>query len=70
MDRRAGSTAVAFIAGSLAIYAVGVPWLAVSADLSLGAALSAGLWPFLIGDAVKALLAAGVLPSAWRLANR
>jgi len=70
MDRRAGSTALAFAAGSLAIYACGVPWLAVAADLSPGAALAAGLWPFLIGDAIKAALAAAVLPGAWRLVNR
>jgi biotin transport system substrate-specific component len=36
----------------------------------LGAALSMGVRPFLVGDALKVLLAAGLLPGAWRLARR
>ncbi|KRV46364.1 biotin biosynthesis protein BioY [Wenjunlia vitaminophila] len=55
--------------GSAAIYAVGVPWLAVSLDLSLSEAASLGLVPYLLGDAVKAALAMGALPAAWRLAG-
>lgn len=50
-----------FLAGEAAIYLLGVPWLA----LFIGAdrALIGGLYPFLPGDALKALLAAIVLPS-------
>jgi biotin transport system substrate-specific component len=33
-------------------------------------ALERGLWPFVIGDALKIALAAGLLPLAWRLAGR
>jgi biotin transport system substrate-specific component len=36
----------------------------------LGAALSMGVRPFLAGDALKVLLAAGLLPGAWRLVRR
>jgi biotin transport system substrate-specific component len=69
-DRSVLRTAGTMAVGSLIIYAVGVPYLAVAADLSLGQALAAGLVPFLIGDAVKAGLAMGALPAAWKLAGR
>ncbi|MFD8016017.1 hypothetical protein ACFV5C_37920, partial [Streptomyces sp. NPDC059762] len=32
--------------------------------------LAAGLTPFLIGDALKAALAMGALPAAWKLVGR
>ncbi|RII19483.1 Biotin transporter BioY2 [Streptomyces sp. YIM 130001] len=66
MPRMAGTMAV----GSAVTYAVGVPWLAVSTGMSLGAAVAAGLVPFLIGDALKAALAMGALPTAWKLIGR
>ncbi|WP_270170525.1 biotin transporter BioY [Paenibacillus sp. SYP-B4298] len=43
--------------GSLLSYAGGVPWLAYAANLSLSKALAAGMYPFLIGDLVKAIAA-------------
>jgi biotin transport system substrate-specific component len=67
LDRTVWGTAVAYVAGSLVIYAVGVPWLAVVAGVGPQQALLMGVVPFLIGDAVKAALAAGLLPAAWRL---
>ncbi|WP_455356550.1 biotin transporter BioY [Streptomyces sp. SYSU K217416] len=69
-DRSVPRTAGAMAIGSVVIYAVGVPYLAFAADLSLGAAVAAGLTPFLVGDAVKAALAMGVLPAAWKLLGR
>jgi biotin transport system substrate-specific component len=62
MPRMAGTMLV----GEAIIYAVGVPYLAATADISLSAAVAAGLTPFLIGDAVKAALAMGVLPTVWK----
>lgn len=60
----------AMVAGNLVIYAIGVPYLAVSAfGGDLAAAIGAGAVPFLAGDALKILLAAGLLPAAWRLAG-
>ncbi|NED00265.1 biotin transporter BioY, partial [Streptomyces sp. SID6648] len=44
--------------------------LALAADMSLTAAIAAGLTPFLVGDALKAVLAMGVLPTAWKLADK
>jgi biotin transport system substrate-specific component len=67
LDRRAWSTAAAYVLGSLVIYALGVPWLAATAGVGLREALALGVAPFLVGDLVKALLAAGLLPAVWRL---
>ena len=64
-DRKFLKMIVTFVAGSLVIYAVGAPWLAASLGMSLGQAIAVGVVPFLIGDALKALLAAGILPLAW-----
>lgn len=56
----------AYLAGSAVIYLFGVPWLMHVAGQPLGWALSAGLTPFLVGDLIKAALAAGLLPLAWK----
>ncbi|MET9056189.1 biotin transporter BioY [Streptomyces antibioticus] len=69
-DRNVWRMAGTMLIGEAIIYAVGVPYLAYAADMSLSAAVAAGLTPFLIGDAVKAALAMGLLPSAWKLAKR
>ncbi|WP_329560812.1 biotin transporter BioY [Streptomyces uncialis] len=68
-DRSVLRTAGTMVIGSAIIYAVGVPYLAASTPLSLTGAVAAGLTPFLIGDALKAALAMGALPTAWRLAK-
>ncbi|MGI3197652.1 biotin transporter BioY [Streptomyces sp. GLT-R25] len=52
--------------GEAIIYAIGVPYLAFAADMTLTQAIAAGLTPFLLGDALKAALAMGVLPTAWK----
>ncbi|MDT0456543.1 biotin transporter BioY [Streptomyces sp. DSM 41527] len=69
-DRGVLRTAATMAAGTAVIYAVGVPYLALSTGMSLGQAVAAGLVPFLIGDALKAALAMGALPTAWKLAGR
>ena len=63
--------------GSIVIYAFGVPWLYHAlpptidgSPVTLDTALSFGLYPFIIGDTVKLLVAAGLLPVAWRLLRR
>ncbi|MET7699305.1 biotin transporter BioY [Streptomyces sp. NPDC005485] len=69
-DRSVLRTAGTMLLGEAIIYAVGVPYLASAAGLSMSAAIAAGLTPFLIGDALKAALAMGVLPTAWKFLNR
>ncbi|MEK2492564.1 biotin transporter BioY [Kitasatospora purpeofusca] len=66
-DRSPVRTAAAMVLGSLAIYAVGVPYLAFALDVPLARAAELGLYPYLVGDALKAVLAAGALPLAWKL---
>ncbi|MEW2389831.1 biotin transporter BioY [Streptomyces venezuelae] len=69
-DRSVLRTAGTMVLGSAIIYAVGVPYLAAATGMSLTQAVAAGLTPFLIGDALKAALAMGVLPTAWKFLDR
>lgn len=69
-DRSPWRTALTMVGGNLVVYACGVPYLALSAHLSASAAVHYGLTVFLLGDALKILLAAGLLPGAWRLVGR
>ncbi len=55
--------------GSVVIYAVGVPWLMAQTGMSLPRALAAGVLPFVIFDAIKLVIAAGLLPATWKLVN-
>ena len=63
-DRRAVTTVLSMILGNIAIFAVGIPWLAgfVGAER----VLALGLVPFIAGDVLKIGLAAVVLPLAWK----
>lgn len=69
-DRSVTGSLPAMVAGEVVIYAFGLTWLAVAAHLSASATIAEGLTPFLVGDAIKAAIAAGLLPAAWRLAGR
>lgn len=69
-DRSPWKTALTMAAGNLVIYAIGVTYLAVSLHVSARTAVSLGLTPFLLGDALKIALASGLLPGAWRLFGR
>ena len=66
-DRTVASTAGLMVLGNLAIYACGVSGLMVVTGMGLERALLAGVVPFLIGDAIKVALAAGLLPATWKL---
>ena len=66
-DRSLRSSLGVMLLGNIVIYLVGVPWLAASIDVSGLEALELGLYPFVIGDTLKLLIAAGLLPAAWRL---
>jgi biotin transport system substrate-specific component len=75
-DRTIRSSIGAMLLGSIVIYAVGVPWLhqalpaIVGAPVSVEDTLQAGLYPFIIGDTLKLLAAAGLLPAAWALLKK
>jgi biotin transport system substrate-specific component len=69
-DRTPVRTLLTMALGTLLIYAVGVPYLMADLGIGLAKALDLGVQPFLVGDGLKVLLAAGVLPAAWRLTGR
>jgi biotin transport system substrate-specific component len=56
---------VSYVLGSAVIYAIGVPVLAMSAFASDLVAAMTYMLPYLIWDAVKAVIAAALLPTAW-----
>jgi biotin transport system substrate-specific component len=68
-DRTVLGTIGLMVVGNLVIYAIGVSWLMTAIGSDLGKAVQLGATPFLIGDALKIALAAGLLPVAWRLAG-
>lgn len=69
-DRSVLKSVPAMLAGEVVIYAVGLTWLALDLHLGASATIAAGLTPFLAGDAIKAAIAAGLLPAAWALTGR
>jgi biotin transport system substrate-specific component len=69
-DRSFRSSVSAMFFGEAMIYLCGIPWLMASLDVHIRKALVWGFYPFIIGDTIKLLLAAGLLPGAWALMNR
>jgi biotin transport system substrate-specific component len=64
-DRSVPRMALAMLAGSVLIYLPGVLWLGVLHGFDKPI-LAWGLYPFLLGDALKLALAALLFPAAWR----
>jgi biotin transport system substrate-specific component len=69
-DRKIGGALGAMLVGSAIIYAVGLPWLGVVAHLTPEDTIAKGLTPYLIGDALKLVLAAVLFPTAWWIVGR
>lgn len=65
-DRNLFTTLAAMVVGNIVIYAFGLAWLQTFTG-GLEGAFTVGLYPFLPGDAIKAVLAALLLPGAWNL---
>ena len=75
MPRWAGTAEIigavgAMVVGEIAIYAIGVPWLMAVAHLDVANGIEQGLTPFVVGDAVKLVLAAAAFPVAWWVVGR
>jgi biotin transport system substrate-specific component len=64
-----------FVIANSAIYLFGLPWLAFALG-SFGAAndfasvAAAGLAPFILGDVIKMIVAAALLPLAWKFLGK
>jgi biotin transport system substrate-specific component len=69
-DRRIVGALGAMAIGNIVIYLIGVPWLMVVAQMDLSTGIAKGLWPFLLGDAIKLILAALAFPAAWWVVGR
>ena len=70
-DRRYLTSLAAMVAGLAALFCGGVTWLAFFAQgaqgpIGLSAALSLGLYPFVVQDLVEVGIASGVLPAVWK----
>jgi biotin transport system substrate-specific component len=66
LERSVRTSLLPFFVGTVIIYLCGVTWLAfVLGDFNQ--AIRLGLFPFLIGDALKLVAAALALPIAWKL---
>lgn len=74
-DRNVGRAAVAMLLASAIPFVTGLPYLAVAlgqlgAPNDVQSVLTAGLYPFIVGGVAKALIAAGILPLAWKAVGR
>jgi len=73
-DRKIVTTILTMVVGNLIIYAFGLSWLSVLASsgklTETKGILAVGLYPFIIGDIIKIVLAAALLPTGWKLLNK
>jgi biotin transport system substrate-specific component len=69
-DRRIGGSIAAMAIGTAVIYAIGVPWLKATTGLPWETAVAEGMTKFLLWDAAKLAVAAGIFPLAWWLIGR
>ena len=67
-DRNVLTMGLAMLAGTVAIYALGLGWLGVL--IGYEKAVQFGLVPFIPGDIAKLLLAAIVFPATWKWLKR
>ncbi len=65
LDRRYSTSIVAMAVGLAIIFAGGVAWIWRLAGLET--ALATGLYPFIVVDLIKIVLAGLVLPTVWKL---
>lgn len=69
-DKRFLTAVAAMFVGSVVILLSGWAWFAVVMHTQPLAAFQVSVMPHLVGDVIKILLAAAVLPTGWALLNR
>jgi biotin transport system substrate-specific component len=69
-DKRFLTAVAAMAAGSLIIIVAGWAWFSFVTHTAPGVAFKLSVAPFLVGDLIKILLAAAVLPAGWTLLKR
>jgi biotin transporter BioY len=60
-------TTLMMVVGNVVIYAFGASFLAYYLGIGIGRAVTLGVLPFLVGDAVKIAVAAALLPASWKM---
>lgn len=65
LERSVRTSIVPFLIGTLIIYVFGAGWLAIL--FGIEKTLVLGVLPFIFGDFIKLILAALVLPAAWKM---
>jgi biotin transport system substrate-specific component len=69
-DRKIGGAVGAMLLGNAVIYVVALPWLGVVTSSGPEETIALGLAPFVVGDALKLILAAVLFPVAWWVVGR
>lgn len=67
-DRKLSLTIAAMFLGNIVIYIFGLPWL--GRFVEYGQIFSLGLYPFIIGDLLKIIIAASLAPGGWKLIDK
>jgi len=68
LDRYLLTAILAMVSGNIAIYLVGLAWLAVY--VGMNNVLAMGLYPFIVGDILKLAIASMLLPAGWKLISK
>ena len=68
-DRKVVPAMGSMVVGNIVIYAFGVTWLAHYLHVSLSKAITLGATPFLLGDFIKIVIAALIIPASWKLVD-
>jgi biotin transport system substrate-specific component len=70
-DRKLSSAVTSMLTGNVVIYGFGLAWLYHELpNATFASTLSAGLYPFVVGDMLKLYLAGAALPGAWALVKK
>lgn len=69
-DRSLRGSVAAMVLGLVVVFTFGLVWLSIAASLDAATTLVYGLWPFIPGEVLKLVIAAGILPIGWRLVER
>ena len=67
-DRHMGKAVLAMLIGNVIIYVLGLAWLGRFTGFET--VFSVGMIPFIPGDIIKTIIAAGLLPLGWKLLGR
>lgn len=67
LDRSTWKLALVSLGASALVYLLGVAWMVVSVEMPVSVAIEKGVLPFLVGDVLKSVFVAALVPGAWAL---